>query len=54
MQDPNLPPGVTDADTDNDTACRKCGMEGLNEDGEQEHWSTCPTLKDPDDYPEID
>lgn len=53
MQDPYLPPGITDRDTDNDL-CFKCGADSLDDEGEVLHWSTCPTLKDNDDYNEDD
>lgn len=53
MQNPYLPAGVSDWDMDN-TPCKKCDGDTYDEDDELIHTAVCPTLKDPDDYPEPD
>lgn len=53
MTDQNIPLGIPDPGDDH-AICPKCGYDGVNIDGEQEHWATCPYLKDEDDYQEVE
>ena len=50
MPSPYLP---IDQQHIDDDPCMKCDAT-VNKDGELEHTAVCPTLKDPDDYPEPD